>query len=115
METSLWAIALTLIATIFGSFGALFLKQGSKTFSFNLTKLLKNYNIILGFFLYGVAYVLLILALKEGKLSVLYPLVSLGYIWISIISIKFLGERMNAWKWVGVVTIICGVSLIGIS
>jgi len=115
MTTSLWSIVLILIATIFGSFGALFLKLGSKTFSFNLTRLLKNYNLILGFFLYGVAYVLFIVALKGGKLSVLYPIVSLGYIWISIISMKFLGERMNVWKWAGIVTIILGVSLIGIS
>lgn len=115
MTTSLWSIVLILISTIFGSFGALFIKLGSKTFSFNLTRLLKNYNLILGFFLYGVSYVLFIVALKGGKLSVLYPLVSVGYIWIIIISMKFLGERMNIWKWTGIVIIILGVSLMGIS
>ena len=115
MIISLWSIILILISTIFGSFGALFIKLGSKTFSFNPIRLLKNYNLILGFFLYGVAYVLFIVALKGGKLSVLYPIVSLGYIWISIISMKFLGERMNVWKWTGIVIIILGVSLMGIS
>lgn len=115
METSLWSIILVLIATIIGSFGALFIKLGSKTFSFSPIQLLRNYKLILGFFLYGITYIIFIIALKGGDLSVLYPLVSVGYIWIIIISIRFLAERMNIWKWTGLLLIISGVSLIGIS
>lgn len=115
MATSLWAIILTISLTIIGSFGAFFLKLGSEKFSFNPFELLKNYKLILGFLLYGTVIPLFIIALKGGELSVLYPLVSLSYIWISIISIKFLGERMNIWKWAGIVMIIFGVSLIGVS
>jgi multidrug transporter EmrE-like cation transporter len=115
MTTSLWSIILVIVLTVIGSFGSLFLKLGSKTFSFNPVKLLKNYKLIIGFLLYGIAVPLFIIALKGGELSVLYPLVSLSYIWISIISIKFLGEKMNVLKWTGIAMIILGVSLASIS
>jgi uncharacterized membrane protein len=53
-------------------------------------------------------------ALQGGELSVLYPLVSLGYVWVCLLSIRFLGERMNSVKWTGVAFIVAGVALIGV-
>jgi len=115
MATSLWAVILTVIVTVIGAFGALLLKLGSKKLSFYPIKLIKNYKLIFGFFLYGISTTLFIIALKGGELSVLFPLISLGYIWVSLISTKFLGERMNIFKWVGIALIVLGVSLVGIS
>jgi uncharacterized membrane protein len=57
---------------------------------------------------------LFIPALKGGDLSVLYPFVALAYIWVSLLSVKFLGEKMNKFKWLGIALIIIGVSFIGI-
>lgn len=115
MPTSLWSIFLAFIVTIIGTAAALFLKFGSETFSFNPLKLIKNYKLQLGFFLYGISSILFVLALKGGELSVLYPLLSIGYIWIVLVSIKFLHEKMTTLKWIGILMIIAGVSLIGIS
>ena len=67
-----------------------------------------------GVALYGVGTVLFIPALRGGDLSVLYPFVSLNYIWVSLLSVRFLGEKMNRLKWLGVALIILGVSFIGI-
>lgn len=114
MATELWAIGLVLLATSLGSFGPLFLKKASSNFQFNFKTLIKNYNLILGVFFYGLGTILFLPALKAGELSVLYPLVALSYVWVSLLSVKFLNEKMNMIKWLGVALIIVGVSLIGI-
>ena len=115
MATSLWAMALAIIVTIIGTFAALFIKLGSKTFSFDPMKIIKNYNLLAGVGLYAVSSILFVLALKGGDLSVLFPLLSMGYVWILLVSAKFLGERITALKLIGIAFILVGVSLIGIS
>lgn len=112
--TELWALGLVFIATVIGSFGSLLLKFGSKDFNLNIFKLLKNYKLILGLFIYVFTSVLFIIALKGGELSVLYPITSLTYVWISLLSIKYLNEKMNKFKWLGILIIMAGVALIGI-
>ncbi|MBI4981107.1 EamA family transporter [Candidatus Woesearchaeota archaeon] len=108
----LWAIVLVLIATIIGAFGALLLKKSTDKYSFR--KLLTSSLLITGLFLYGLSTILYVVALRREELSVLYPLVSTSYIWTTLLSVRFLGEKMNAWKYVGLVGIIIGVVLIGI-
>ena len=115
METSLWAMALAVLVTIIGTFGALFIKLGSRTFSFNLIAIIKNYKLMTGVALYVISNILFILALKGGDLSVMFPLLALGYIWIIPISVKFLGEKITTSKLIGIIFILVGVSLIGIS
>jgi len=58
--------------------------------------------------------VLFIPALRGGELSVLYPLVALVYVWVSLLSVRFLGEKMNPMKWLGIALILLGVTLIGL-
>jgi uncharacterized membrane protein len=57
--------------------------------------------------------VLLILALKDGQLSILYPIISLSYVWVNLLSMYFFHEHMNFWKAFGIVLIIGGVGLLG--
>jgi len=114
MATEIWAVVLVLFATIIGAFGSLYFKMGSGKLTLDIKKLLKNYQIILGFLLYCISAVFFIIGLRGGELSVLYPLVAIGYIWVCLLSIKFLKEKMNIWKWLGIIFIIVGVSLIGI-
>jgi len=114
MATELWAIGLVIFATFVGAFGPILLKKASaKSFS-SISSLMTNYHLMGGVALYVVGTLLFIPALKGGDLSILYPFVSLTYIWISLLSIKFLGEKMNVWKWSGIGCIILGVSFIGI-
>lgn len=112
--TSLWSIILVLIAAVIGAVGAVLLKKGSQRLRFKFWSLIKNYYLVLGFLLYGISTVPFILALKWGELSILYPTVATVYIWIAIFSIKFLGEKMNKWKWLGIALIIIGVTFIGL-
>lgn len=70
--------------------------------------------IIGGYFLYGIAALLLIIALRGGELSVLYPIIATSYVWVSIASSYFFPlDSMNLLKWSGVLLIVCGVGMIG--
>lgn len=115
MATQLWAVELVVLGTLVGAFGPILLKRGSAAFGLSIRSLLKNYNLLAGIFLYGLSSIIFIPALRGGDLSVLYPIVSVNYIWVSLLSVKFLNEKMNSFKWVGIGLIIVGVSLIGLA
>lgn len=72
-----------------------------------------NLPLIFGYALHAGNALLLVLALRDGHLSVLYPIYALSYVWVYLLSIWFFGEGMNAWKIGGVVLIIGGVALLG--
>ncbi len=114
MATSLGSIALVLLGTLIGAFGPILLKKASTKKLSEFKSLITNYDLMGGVLLYVGGTILFILALREGELSVLYPFVSVTYIWICILSMKFLGEKMNALKWGGIALIILGVSFIGV-
>ncbi len=114
MVLKLISIALVLMASFIGAFGALMLKKGSAHLHRTFKGIFLNYRLILGGMFYGISTVLFIIALKNADLTVLYPLVATTYIWISIFSVRFLGEEMNRWKWLGIGAILIGVTLIGL-
>jgi multidrug transporter EmrE-like cation transporter len=72
-----------------------------------------NLPLIFGYTLHAGNALLLILALRDGHLSVLYPVYSLSYIWVNLLSVWLFHEQMNAWKIGGVALIICGVGVLG--
>ena len=114
MATALWAMGLVLLASLVGSFGPILLKKGSDDFTFNIRKFIRNKPLIGGIFFYGMSTVIFLPALRGGELSILYPLVATSYIWVSLLSVKFLNEKMNTFKWFGITLIIVGVTFIGI-
>ena len=114
MKTKTWAIAITILCTLFTSLGQIFFKWGSENIAFSLQGLILNTPLIIGLMVYGIGAVLYLLALRHGELSVIAPLIATSYIWVSIISPYFFpSDVMNPIKWVGVATIFLGVSLIG--
>ena len=114
MPTQLWAIGLVILGTIVGAFGPILLKKASAKRLSKLSSLATNYHLFGGVALYALGTMLFIPALKGGELSVLYPFVAVTYIWVSLLSVKFLGEKMNKLKWMGIILIIIGVTFIGI-
>jgi len=111
MTTELWAVLLVLFVTLPSAFGPILIKKGS---SRGVRKFYKNPNLLAGLGIYGVSAIFFTIALRGGELSVLYPLVSVGYVWVSLLSVKYLNEKMNSSKWLGVLLIVAGVSLIGL-
>jgi drug/metabolite transporter (DMT)-like permease len=60
----------------------------------------------------GTAF-LLILALRDGELSMLYPIIAMTYVWVNLLSMYFFNEKMNLWKATGIALVIGGVALLG--
>lgn len=65
-----------------------------------------------GFVFYGVGALVMIIAYKYGKLSVLQPMLSLNYVLSIALGAMVLKEEITAWKCIGVFVIIVGVILI---
>lgn len=66
-----------------------------------------------GYCIYAVFTVLFVFALRHGELSVLYPLISLSYVWVTITAVLAFHESVNPFKIVGVAVIILGVAVLG--
>ena len=75
--------------------------------------LLANWHLWSGLILYGFSTILLILALRDGELSLLYPVISLTYVWVTIMSVMVFHETINAFKIAGIAVICGGVALLG--
>lgn len=106
-------ILVVVFATFIGAFGSLYLKKGSKQLHrHNVIMQFLNKNLMIGVFLFVLSSIFYIGAMRYGDLSILYPVTSLSYVWISLLSVKFLGERMNRYKWMGIAMIILGVFFI---
>lgn len=97
-------IILMLISSIFVCVGQLFWKLAS---SYGLLFL------SLGFILYGIGAIVMIIAYRYGKLSVLQPMLSLNYVLTIILAITILNEKITLIKVTGILSIILGVILIG--
>jgi drug/metabolite transporter (DMT)-like permease len=113
MKTKSWAIFLVIFTTLLTSAGQILYKKGADNLELTIPALLHNYPLIIGLGVYAVAGALIIISLRGGEVSVLYPIIATSYIWVSFLSIYFLDESMNPWKWLGVLTIMGGIVLIG--
>ena len=65
-----------------------------------------------GFLLYGIGALVMIVAYRFGKLSVLQPMLSLNYVLSIILAALVLKESITVLKCIGVMVIIVGVVLI---
>jgi len=114
MATSFLAISLVIFSTVIGAIGAIFLKKAASDFSVKL-KFLLNKDFLLGMLFYTISIIIYLFALKFGELSVLFPTASTIYVWVSILSQKYLEEKMNGFKWFGILMILVGVILLTLS
>jgi uncharacterized membrane protein len=55
----------------------------------------------------------MVFALRDGELSILYPIIALTYVWVTILSVLFFHESMNAFKLLGVAVVVTGVTVLG--
>lgn len=107
------SVMLVLMASVVGSFGAVFLKLGSAKVTKNVLSFL-NMNLGLGVALYLASSVFYGFGIKGGQLSVLYPLISLGSIWTLIWSKMFFNESITREKLLGLALILVGVTFVGL-
>ena len=113
MTTPISSILLVVLGSFIGSFGAVFLKLGSSRLQHGLRQIV-NIRIAAGAAMYLLSTCFFIVALQKGELSVLFPLVSLGYVWTMLWSRLFFKEPFTRYKFLGLFLILVGVSFIGI-
>ena len=103
------------LCTVIGAAAQILMKYGTThPAGPGLIGLITNLPLIAGYALYGVNTVLLVMALRHGHLSVLYPIIALTYVWVTILSPMFFVDHLNSFKVMGVALIVVGVSLIGV-
>jgi multidrug transporter EmrE-like cation transporter len=79
----------------------------------SLFAMVTNLTLLGGLSLYGVSTVLLVLALKEGELSLLYPVIALTYVWVTLLSLVVFHDHANPIKLAGIGIIVVGVAILG--
>ena len=107
------SIYLVFACTILGSAAQLLIKSGMSHFSPHLLALVTNIPLIVGYTLYGINTVMMVVALKNGEMSLLYPIIALTYVWTTLLSYTLLGEHSNLYKNVGILLIVLGVAVMG--
>lgn len=70
---------------------------------------------LIGFVLYLLGSLTMLMAYRFGRLSVLHPMLSLNYVLTCILAVVVLNESMQLAKIIGIVLIFFGVILIGSS
>jgi drug/metabolite transporter (DMT)-like permease len=107
------AILLVFSCTVLGAAAQILMKVGMTHFVPNVSAIVTNVPLIAGYGLYGINTLMLVLALREGELSMLYPIIALTYVWVTLLSYLLLHEPPNLYKDLGIVTIVIGVAVLG--
>jgi multidrug transporter EmrE-like cation transporter len=111
--TPLSSIGLVLLASLIGSFGAVFLKLGAAHLAGGL-RYIFNWQLATGVALYLGSSVPFVMGLKHGELSVLYPMVSASYICAFVWSRLFFNEPITKGKIAALGLILAGIVCIGV-
>ncbi|MBI5881400.1 EamA family transporter [archaeon] len=115
-ETKTWAIGLVVLCTLFTAIGSLLLKKGADRLEFSsLQGIMQGYLVLIGLTFYFVGFLLLMYSFKHGELSVLFPFVSLSFVWVVTLATIVLKEKVTFLEILGVATIVAGVVMIGLS
>lgn len=113
--TALGSIALVVLCTVIGAAAQILLRHGAEHLDGStLAAQLTNWELLAGYACLAANTALLVLALRRGELSVLYPIIALTYVWVTILSPMFFGDVINLYKVAGVALIVLGVSFIGL-
>ena len=110
---------LVVCCTIIGAAAQVLIKKGAGALGANPTMVQTAIAMVLtpalfaGYAMYGVSTVLLVLALRHGQLSLLYPVFAMTYVWVAILSVVVFHESMNAFKLAGIAIIVGGIAVLG--
>ena len=100
--------------------GQLLMKRGMATFgAFPVNQLISrlipiflNPYVFMGFVLFGLSSIFWLVVLSRLPLSLVYPMVSVGYVLVAIVSWYFFKESVSLVRWLGIIVIMAGVFLI---
>jgi multidrug transporter EmrE-like cation transporter len=112
-KTPISSILLVLFASLIGSFGAVFLKLGAAHLNRGFRYIL-NWQLGFGVALFLGSSIPFVMGVRHGELSVLYPMVSLGYVWTLFWSKLFFNEPITNAKLGALAMILAGIVCIGL-
>lgn len=107
-------LLLCLVMTVFGAFGGFFFKKAADSGTSILKILLSPY-LYVGGVIYVISAVLNIIALKGLNYTVVLPITAITYVWTLVISYFILKEKLSGKKITGVLLIIVGALILGLS
>jgi multidrug transporter EmrE-like cation transporter len=114
LKTPLSSILLVLLASFVGSFGSVFMKSGADRLERSVKGVLTNWRLPIGVLFYLISFAMYAAAVKSGELTILYPMVSLGYLWTLIWSYLIFKEPLTKNKFVGIGMILLGVVVLNL-
>jgi multidrug transporter EmrE-like cation transporter len=107
-------IGLVFCCTLLGAGAQILMKTGANRMTHaGLLGMLTNLPLMAGYCLYGISTLLLVLALRDGELSMLYPVIALTYVWVTVLAFVVFHDSINPWKLLGIVLIVTGVAVLG--
>ncbi|MBS3115377.1 hypothetical protein J4482_01975 [Candidatus Woesearchaeota archaeon] len=112
-KTKISGIIFMLIAAVFASIGQIFFKFAANRTN-DLSTFIINPHLYFGGGTYAIGLIFMLKSLRRGELTVVYPILATSFIWVNLLSpIFFKSDILTINKWVGVVIIILGVTLVG--
>ena len=108
--TKLKAISLALLCALLVSTATVFQKFAGE----RLPELITNWPILAAVFFYFLGLLFLVYALKHAEVTTIYPLVAVSYIISTLYALLIFQETITIFRWLGVLFIFLGVTLIGV-
>ena len=119
-------LMILLIGLVFESTGVILLKKGMtqmgdvKTVTVSeVLRVVKagvtNLQMLLGVFFEALFFGCLLVLMSQSDISFLWPLTALSFVFATFAAMLFLGERVSAVRWAGVVLIMIGAGFISYS
>jgi multidrug transporter EmrE-like cation transporter len=99
--------------TLVSAAAQILMKIGMTRFTLDAAAILTNFPLIAGYALYGVFTLMMILALRDGELSLVYPVISLAYVWVTLASYFLFRDTLSPLKMIGIGSIMVGVATLG--
>src|ERR1017187_1309014 len=119
-------LLILIVGLLFESTGVVLLKKGMTQIgdmngytAAEIFRVLKsgatNPQILLGVFFEALFFICLLILMSKSDISFLWPLTALSFVFATFAAIWFLGERVSAVRWVGVILIVIGAAFISYS
>lgn len=111
-------LLLIIVSVLLGAIGQILVKIGAQhlELSFTWTNLwpsliaiMKNIPVMSGLLIYGLSFIIWVKVLTKTDLSYAYPFVSIGYLFILIVSYFFFKEHFTLSRVMGTMLIVLGV------
>lgn len=106
--TQLKAISLAFLCAFLAATAQIFQKMGGNSLP-DIT-----WPIFAGILIYTIGWIVFITALKEGDVTVIFPIVATSYVIVTIYALLIFNEPISMLRWAGVILIFAGVAMIGV-